>query len=236
MGHSSRFVRCLVLGFVIAASVASRNAAADQTEPQPSGAPPPLPSPLSVPVASPSVQEPPASVPCGPTVPCAPAPDRTEKVPTPYNPNDGKLLHGFRIGYDVIMNYDKPVQAFDGQSLQQKTGMRSPNHFLLGYEAFYRMVGHSWLNVILVANANVSGLEEGNFFPSGNLLLGGEFNNSFQAGVGVHLEPLKGAESHVIIAAGWTPRVGTFYVPVHAFFIPDVDGVNRMGLTTGVTW
>jgi hypothetical protein len=156
--------------------------------------------------------------------------------PHEYNPADAKLLHGFRIGYSATLNYDKPVTAFDNQSLADKTGMRSPNHFLLGYEAFYRVVGHSWLNVILVANANVAGLEEAHFFPSGNFLLGGEFNNSFQAGVGVHVEPLKGSEAHTILAAGWTPRVGSFYVPVHAFFIPDVDGVHRLGLTTGVTW
>ena len=33
-----------------------------------------------------------------------------------------------------------------------------------------------------------------------------------------------------------TPRVGSFYVPLHAFFIPDVDGLHRTGVTTGVTW
>ena len=114
--------------------------------------------------------------------------------------------------------------------------MRTPSHFIAGYEAFYRMVGHSWLNVILVANANVAGLEQAKFYPSGNLLIGAEINNSFQLGVGAHLEPLAGSEAHMILAAGWTPRVGTFYVPLHAFFIPDVDGVHRMGVTTGVTW
>jgi hypothetical protein len=30
--------------------------------------------------------------------------------------------------------------------------------------------------------------------------------------------------------------VGSFYVPLHAFFIPDVDGLHRTGVTTGVTW
>ena len=90
--------------------------------------------------------------------------------------------------------------------------------------------------VIMVANANVAGLEKSHFFPSGNLLLGGELRSSFQVDLVVHHEPLKGSEAHTIIAAGWTPRVGTFYVPVHAFFIPDVDGVHRVGLTTGITW
>ncbi len=179
--------------------------------------------------------------PCEAPDPCGKPPQRDKvtaapATPVEYNPNDGKLMHGFRIGYSATLNYDKPIAAFDGQSLQQKVGMRSPHHMLVGYEAFYRVVGHSWLNVIMVANANVAGLEESHFFPSGNFLLGGELNNSFQLGLGVHLEPLKGSEAHTILAAGWTPRVGTFYVPVHAFFIPDVDGVHRFGVTTGVTW
>lgn len=182
------------------------------------------------------------------TTPTPAEPTRTTRyVPPPLpasgeaparetNPDDAKLLHGFRIGYSYNANFEKPIAAFNGQSLAQKADMRTPSHFLAGYEAFYRMVGHSWLNVILVANANVAGLEQAKFYPSGNLLIGAEINNSFQLGVGAHLEPLAGSEAHMILAAGWTPRVGTFYVPLHAFFIPDVDGVHRMGATTGVTW
>jgi hypothetical protein len=114
--------------------------------------------------------------------------------------------------------------------------MKSPNSFLLGYEAVYRVVGHSWLNVILLGNAMIAGLEQSKVFPTANLLIGFEFNNSFQIGTGASLAPLKGEEAHAIFAAGWTPRVGSFYVPVHAFAIPDVDGAHRLGMTTGVTW
>jgi hypothetical protein len=193
------------------------------------------------PPAAPPIPEP-APAPCAPT--CTrtllyappPLPTSAETPARETNPNDAKLLHGFRIGYSYTANFDKPIEAFNGQSLAQKTDMRTPNHFLAGYEAFYRMVGHSWLNVILVANANIAGLEQAKFYPSGNLLIGGEIDNSFQIGVGAHLEPLAGSEAHMIVAAGWTPRVGTFYVPLHVFFIPDVDGVHRMGVTTGVTW
>ena len=53
---------------------------------------------------------------------------------------------------------------------------------------------------------------------------------------GANLSPLKGSEAHTIVAAGWTPKVGTIYTPLHAFFIPDVDGYHRMGITTGVTF
>jgi hypothetical protein len=147
-----------------------------------------------------------------------------------------RFLHGFRLGYGYVANFDKPVDAFDGKSLKEKTGMKTPNHFLLGYEAVLRLVGHSWLNVILVGNVVVAGLEQSKVLPTANGLLGFELDNSFQLGVGPSLSPLAGSEAHAIFAAGWTPRVGSFYVPVHAFFIPDVDGVHRMGITTGVTW
>ena len=114
--------------------------------------------------------------------------------------------------------------------------MKAPHSFLLGYEVVVRMVGHSWLNVILVGNGLVAGLEQSKFLPTANGLIGFEFNNSFQVGAGVNLSPLKGQEAHTAFAAGWTPRVGNFYVPVHAFFVPDVDGNHRMGMLTGVTF
>jgi hypothetical protein len=196
----------------------------------------PSPPPPAPPTAAPSPSPSPCAwpQPCGPG---APSPDRAATATPPErNPNDAKLLSGFRLGYSYSMAYDQPLQSLGGQSLKDKVDMRSPQHFLVGYEAFYRMLGHSWLNVLMIANATVAGFEQGKFYPSANLLIGGEFDNSFQAGVGVHLEPLVGREAHMIVAGGWTPRVGTFYVPVHAFFIPDVDGAHVVGMTTGVTW
>lgn len=154
----------------------------------------------------------------------------------PRSPNDSTVLHGFRLGYGYVMNYDQPLDALNGQSLKQKIGLRAPSHFLLGYEVVYRVVSQSWLNVILMGNGMIAGLEQSKFLPSGNLLIGAEIRNSFQIGVGTHLEPLKGEEAHAIIAAGWTPRIGTIYTPVHAYFIPDVDGMHRLGITTGVTF
>lgn len=150
--------------------------------------------------------------------------------------NSERLLQGFRLGYSYIANSTVPVKTFDGQSIAEKVGMRTPSSFLIGYEAFYRMASHSWLNVILVGNVLIGGLEQSKFFPTANALLGFEFNNSFQVGVGVNLAPLKETYAHTVFAAGWTPRVGSFYVPIHFFFVPDVDGNHRMGVTTGVTW
>jgi hypothetical protein len=150
--------------------------------------------------------------------------------------DDSVLLHGFRLGYGHVMNYDSPTEAFGGKSLKEQTGIRRPHHFLLGYEVMYRVVSHSWLNVLLLGNAMIAGIEQSKFLPSGNLLIGAEINNSFQVGVGANLSPLKGSEAHVVTAAGWTPRVGSIYTPFHVYFIPDVDGVHRMGVTTGVTF
>ncbi len=156
--------------------------------------------------------------------------------PPRKSPDDAALLHGFRLGYGHVFNYGRPLESMDGMSLKDSARMRTPHHFLIGYEVLYRVVGHSWLNVLLLGNAMVAGIEQGKLLPSLNLLIGAEIKNSFQVGVGASLSPLKGSEAHTILAAGWTPRVGTIYTPVHVYFIPDVDGVHRLGVTTGVTF
>lgn len=149
---------------------------------------------------------------------------------------DSRFLNGFRIGYAYTANDEKPLEALDGKSFREAAGTRSPHSFLLGYEIMVRMIGHGWLNVILTTNVVLAGLEQSKVLPSGNALIGFEFSNAFQLGVGTHLTPLKGQEAHTIFGAGWTPRVGSFFVPAHAFFIPDVDGNHRVGMMTGVTW
>ena len=171
---------------------------------------------------------------CGAPAPTTTTPD-DDRAASPGPPGE-RFLHGFRFGYGYVANYDKPLPSLGNRSLKDTVGMTTPSHFLLGYEAMYRLTGHSWLNVILVGNLMVAGLEQARFYPTANGLLGFELNDAFQIGVGPSFQPLAGSEEHVIVAAGWTPRVGSFYVPLHAFFIPDVDGAHRMGLTTGVTW
>lgn len=152
------------------------------------------------------------------------------------SPDDYVFLHGFRLGYGHVMNYEKATDSFGGKSLKQQADLRSPHHFLLGYEVMYRVVTHSWLNVLLLGNVMIAGLEQSKFLPSGNFIIGAELKNSFQLGVGANVSPLKGSEAHTVLAAGWTPRVGTVYTPVHFYFIPDVDGNHRIGVTTGVTF
>jgi hypothetical protein len=149
-----------------------------------------------------------------------------------------RFLHGFRLGYLYVKGIHDPIDPAnpDSGSYATKYGMRSPHQFLIGYEAMWRMMGHDWLNVLLLGNVTVSGLEQSKVFPSANLLIGFEVSEMIQVGVGVNGNPTIDKPAHMIVAAGITPRVGDFYTPVHAFFIPDVDGQHRMGVTVGVNW
>lgn len=145
-----------------------------------------------------------------------------------------RLLHGFRLGYLYVSHVDRPDES--GRNLVDRYGIRSPHQFLVGYEVTWRMIGHDWLNVLLVGNLLIAGIEQSRFFPSGNAILGFEMVESFQVGVGANLTPTREKAAHMLIASGWTPRVGDFYVPVHAFFVPDVDKHHRLGVTVGVNF
>jgi hypothetical protein len=62
-----------------------------------------------------------------------------------------------------------------------------------------------------------------------------------ELGVGVNVTPDPDAPTHAIIAAGWTPRVGSIHTPVHFFFVPEPStngqaSNHRMGATVGVSW
>jgi len=152
-----------------------------------------------------------------------------------------RFMHGFRLGYTVIMNYDVANRPGEHagepmRSLKTEFGLKTPHMMLLGYEGFYRMIGHSWLNVLLVGNVSVAGLEQSKFIPAASGLLGFEFDRSFQLGVGVNLTPDPVSPSHMIVAGGWTPQVGSIQTPVHFFFVPDTESNHRAGVTFGVTW
>lgn len=158
-----------------------------------------------------------------------------EEEPTP--PSLRRTLHGFRLGYMFVNDHDVPTDPDDPEtSLEVGVEMKSPHLFLIGYEVMRRMHGHSWLDIILVGNVMVAGLEQSKFYPSANALIGFEFNHAFQLGVGPNLTPHPDKPAHILFAGGWTPQVGSFYVPVHAFYVPDVDKVWRAGMTVGVNW
>ena len=156
-----------------------------------------------------------------------------------HKPVGRRFFHGFRMGWTYIQNINKMNRTDDAgmpTSLAKQYGLKSPNMMLLGYEGFYRIVGHSWLNVLMVGNVTVAGLEQSKFIPAASGLIGFEFNKSFQLGVGVNLTPDPAAISHMIAAAGWTPMVGSIQTPIHFFYVPDTNGNHRMGATVGMTW
>jgi hypothetical protein len=156
-----------------------------------------------------------------------------------HQPAGQRFASGFRFGAMYIANYDKPNRLeSDGtmKSIKDELGLKTPYMFLLGYEGFYRVIGHSWLNVLMVGNLSVAGLEQSKFVPVGSGLLGFEFDRSFEVGVGINLVPDTKSPSHVIVAAGWTPRIGSIQTPIHVFYVPDADGNSRSGATIGMNW
>jgi hypothetical protein len=177
-----------------------------------------------------------------------PAKEEEQKDEGWVRPPGQRFLHGIRIGWTYIMNFEEknrtPDEGDDPNqmvSVKEKYGLKTPNMMLIGYEGMYRIVGHSWLNVVMVGNVTVAGLEQSKFIPAASGLIGAEFNEAFQLGVGVNVTPDEDAPTHAIFAAGWTPRVGSIHTPVHFFFAPEPStngkpGNHRMGATIGVTW
>jgi len=100
-----------------------------------------------------------------------------------HRPAGTRFGHGFRVGWMYLDNVDKPTRE-SGKSLMQELGLKSPHMMLLGYEAFYRIVGHSWIDVLFVGNVTVAGLEQSKFIPAGSALIGFEFARKLQLGVG----------------------------------------------------
>lgn len=176
--------------------------------------------------------EPHASPPPAPTTATAQA-DVDE---APRRPVGKRFVSGFRVGWMHIAHFDRPEMDRNGMSLKDQFGLKTPDMFLLGYEGFYRVIGHSWANVILVGNASVSGLDQSKFIPSANGLIGLEIDQGLQVAVGVSLTPDPVAPSHMIVAAGWTPTLGSITTPVHFLYIPDPDGNWRIGATLGMNW
>jgi hypothetical protein len=182
--------------------------------------------------------------------------DGTDEDTGWHRPAGQRFTSGFRLGYMYLANYSQQTRDTgemnaDGThkmtSLKDQFGLKNPNMFLIGYEGFYRIVGHSWLNVLMVGNVSVAGLDQSKFIPTANGLLGFEIQRSFELGVGVNLLPDAQAPSHMIMAAGWTPKVGAIQTPIHAFFIPDSAGTDpntgkqlpsnwRAGATLGMNW
>lgn len=151
----------------------------------------------------------------------------SEEEPGAVPISERVFLHGFRMGYNMITEFDEAQLS--------SYGLQSPHQFVIGYEFMQRIIGHDWLNLILVQNVLVGGLEQSAFVPTANLIFGFELANSFQVGFGVNLSLDPDAWSHMIIVAGYTPQIGDIYMPIQAHFVPDVFGRHRMGVSVGFT-
>ena len=135
----------------------------------------------------------------------------------------GQSRHGFRMGYGYI-NAPKDSETLSNNWL-----------YLLGYELNQTIYGGDWINVLFVQNFSVVGINQSLFIPSGNLLMGFEFNERFQLASGINVVPTDNW-CHMVVAAGWTPKVGDIRIPFHVSYVPDVDDQWRTYLTTGVNW
>lgn len=166
------------------------------------------------------------------------APRNDAEVPALVEPPPpaALFLHGFRIGYLTIMDIDGAVGPDSAETYGDRYGIRSAHMFMLGYEATWRMIGYDWLNILLIGNVLIAGLEQSRFFPSANLLLGFEIAELTQLGIGASFTPTKDEPAHMVFAAGFTPLIGSFYVPLHVFFVPDIDGHHKLGVTLGVNF
>jgi hypothetical protein len=180
---------------------------------------------------------PPAAAPPPPPASNEAGADPDEALPGD-EPELERFLHGFRLGYLYIHDIESPVDSENpmSQPYADRYGIRSPHMFMLGYELAVRIFGHDWLNMLLIGNILIAGFEQSRFFPSANFMLGFEFDEMLQLGVGVSLTPTKDDPAHVVVAAGWTPQVGEFYLPIHFFFVPDINGHHKIGATLGVTF
>ena len=135
----------------------------------------------------------------------------------------GASRHGFRMGYGY-------VNAPKNHELLQSNWL-----YLLGYELNQTIYGGDWINVLFVQNISVVGVNQSLFIPSGNILMGFEFNERFQIASGINMVPSDNW-CHMVVAAGWTPKVGDINIPFHVSYVPDVDNQWRTYLTTGVNW
>ncbi len=136
--------------------------------------------------------------------------------------------HGVRVGYSYVQNLDKVTDY-------------EPHMLVLGYEMnqVYGTPG-AQLNLLLIANGMIAGLNQAVAVPSANLITGIELRNGMQLGVGANVSPAdpSGEENyiHMIAAVGTNRRVGSFTIPLHFSIIPDPNGFTRAAFTSGVNF
>jgi hypothetical protein len=142
-------------------------------------------------------------------------------------------LHGFRLGYAYVNTPADALQLADAMGVTV-----NPNYSLVGYELSQRLDGGSWLNLLIVENVMLAGMNQSLVRPQANVLIGFDIENIAEFGLGGNWSPFDPLERpvHLIGAIGMTPQVGKLNVPVHLTWMPDVAGYWRAGFTVGVNW
>ena len=135
---------------------------------------------------------------------------------------------GMRFGYNYLHNGDHSDR------------LESPHMFAIGFEAQETMSGGAWLDLLFIQNFVISGLEQSVIVPTANVLVGFEIHDALQVGVGANIAISDPADDdnyvHLVSAIGWTQAAGTFSVPIHLVYVPDINNYWRLAVTTGVNW
>ncbi len=141
--------------------------------------------------------------------------------------NTHSMRNGLRMGYAYIAN--EPALA-------------SPNLFVVGYENIHTFSSQGPLSILMMSNVSIAGINQGEFIPTGFLVLGYQFQERLQLGVG----PIVGLQnpmsdqaswqSNMLLAVGYNLDMDGFHLPLHVGFVPDVDDRWRVYATTGFNW
>lgn len=140
-------------------------------------------------------------------------------------PPKTQAVSGFRMGYGYVANSE----------------LRSPHLMILGWDHMQTISTGSKIDVIVAGNVSLGGMNQGVMLPSSHLIVGYQFNDSLQLGVGpvvtfAELGDQPSARLNMIAAAGWNIKMGDVYFPIHAAYVPDLDGRWRTYITTGMNW
>jgi len=135
----------------------------------------------------------------------------------------GQQHHGFRVG--------------DAYTMDDRT-FTSPHLLVMGDELIQEVPGGEGLDVLMVGNVSVSGLNQSKLVPVFNLLLGVELSDALQLGLGPSVSWAMPADEslHMLLTGGWVDSSGALDVPLNLFWIPDINNRDRIFATTDITF
>jgi hypothetical protein len=110
----------------------------------------------------------------------------------------------------------------------------------MGFEMQQTMAGGQWFDLLFIENISFTGIDQSVISPSARVLVGFEIDKTVQLAFGPNIslhDPSKENKYiHLMMAIGCTVEAGTFSVPLHFSFVPDVNNYWSTAITTGVNW